>query len=156
MRNVGWELGVTYRKTWGDLNFTASANISTYKNEVTSLGNGDAIYGSAYNNNTITKTEVGQPVGYFYGYVTNGIFQNAEQVEGSAQRETAKPGDIRYKDLNNDDVLDDNDRAKIGDPWPDFVYGLSLGASWKGFDFNMFLQGSQGNDVMNMTLYDFE
>ncbi len=77
--------------------------------------NGDAIDGSAYNN-TITKTEVGQPVGYFYGYVTNGIFQNAEQVEGSAQRETAKAGDIRYKDLNNDDVLDDNDRAKIGDP----------------------------------------
>lgn len=156
MHNVGWELGVTYRKTWRDFYFTASANISTYKNEVTSLGNGDAIYGTAYNNNTITKTEVGQPVGYFYGYVTNGIFQNAEQVEGSAQRETAKPGDIRYKDLNNDDVLDDNDRTKIGDPWPDFVYGLSLGASWKGFDFNMFLQGSQGNDVMNMTLYDFE
>ena len=156
MRNVGWELGVTYRKTWGDLNFTASANISTYKNEVTSLGNGDAIYGTAYNNNTITKTEVGQPVGYFYGYVTNGIFQNAEQVEGSAQRETAKPGDIRYKDLNNDDVLDDNDRTKIGDPWPDFVYGLTLGASWKGFDFNMFLQGSQGNDVYNASRIETE
>lgn len=156
MRNEGWEFGLTYRKTFGEWFFTASANISTYKNTVTSLGNGDAIYGSAYNDNTITKTEVGKPVGYFYGYVTNGIFQNAEQVEGSAQRETATPGDIRFKDLDGNDILDDADRTMIGSPWPDFVYGLTLGAAWKGFDFNMFLQGSQGNDVMNMTLYDFE
>lgn len=156
MRNVGWELGATYRNTWNDFNFVASANISTYKNKVTSLGNGDAIYGNTYNNNTITKTEVGQPVGYFYGYVTNGIFQNQEQIEGSPQRETAKPGDVRYLDLNGDDVIDDADRTKIGNPWPSLVYGLSLGANWRGFDFNVFLQGSQGNDVMNMTLYDFE
>ena len=157
MRNTGWEFGITYRKAWSDFNFTASANISTYKNEVTSLGNGDAIYGHAFDNVTVlTKTEVGQPVGYFYGYATNGIFQNEEQVEGSAQRESAKPGDIRFKDLNSDDVLDEQDRTKIGDPWPDFVYGLSLGATWKGFDFNVFFQGSQGNDVLNMTLRDFE
>ena len=156
MRNEGWEFGLTYRKTFGEWFVTASANISTYRNTVTSLGNGDAIYGSAYNNNVITKTEVGKPVGYFYGYVTNGIFQNEEQVEGSAQRETATPGDIRFKDLDGNDVLDDDDRTMIGSPWPDFVYGLTLGAAWKGFDINVFIQGSQGNDVMNMTLYDFE
>lgn len=156
MRNEGWEFGINWRKSIGEWFLTASANISSYCNVVTSLGNGDAIYGYAYNNNTVTKTEVGKPVGYFYGYVTNGIFQNAEQVEGSAQRETAVPGDVRYKDLNHDDVLDDNDRTMIGSPWPDFVYGLTLGAAWKGFDFNVFLQGSQGNDVMNMTLMDFE
>lgn len=156
MRNEGWEFGLTYRKSIGEWFLTASANISTYKNTVTSLGNGDAIYGSAYNNNVITKTEVGKPVGYFYGYVTNGIFQNKEQVEGSAQRETAQPGDIRFKDLDQNDILDDQDRTMIGSPWPDFVYGLTLGLAWKGFDLNMFLQGSQGNDIMNMTLYDFE
>ncbi len=156
MKNEGWEFGLTYRKSLGEWFLTASANISTYKNTVTSLGNGDAIYGSAYNNNTITKTEVGKPVGYFYGYVTNGIFQNASQVEGSAQRETATPGDVRYKDLDGNDILDDNDRCMIGSPWPDFVYGVTLGAAWKGFDLNIFLQGSQGNDVMNMTLFDFE
>ncbi len=157
MRNEGWEFGLTFRKTVGrELFLTASGNISTYKNVVTSIGNGDAIYGEAYNKNTVTKTEVGKPVGYFYGYVTNGIFQNAEQVEGSAQRETAVPGDIRFKDLDRNDILNDKDRTFIGSPWPDFVYGLSLGASWKGFDLNMFFQGSQGNDVMNMTLMDFE
>ena len=156
MKNEGWEFGINYRKGFGDWFLTASANISTYRNKVKSLGNGDAIYGYAYNKNIVTKTEVGKPVGYFYGYVTNGIFQNAEQVEGSPQRETAVPGDVRYKDLNNDDVIDANDRTMIGSPWPDFVYGITLGAAWKGFDFNLFIQGSQGNDVMNMTLLDFE
>lgn len=156
MKNEGWEFGINYRKGFGDWFLTASANISTYRNKVKSLGNGDAIYGYAYNKNVVTKTEVGKPVGYFYGYVTNGIFQNAEQVEGSPQRETAVPGDVRYKDLNNDDVIDDNDRTMIGSPWPDFVYGITLGAAWKGFDFNLFIQGSQGNDVMNMALLDFE
>lgn len=156
MKNEGWEFGINYRKGFGDWFLTASANISTYRNKVKSLGNGDAIYGYAYNKNVVTKTEVGNPVGYFYGYVTNGIFQNAEQVEGSPQRETAVPGDVRYKDLNNDDVIDDKDRTMIGSPWPDFVYGITLGAAWKGFDFNLFIQGSQGNDVMNMTLLDFE
>lgn len=156
MKNEGWEFGINYRKGFGDWFLTASANISTYRNKVKSLGNGDAIYGYAYNKNVVTKTEVGKPVGYFYGYVTNGIFQNAEQVEGSPQRETAVPGDVRYKDLNNDDVIDDKDRTMIGSPWPDFVYGITLGAVWKGFDFNLFIQGSQGNDVMNMTLLDFE
>ena len=156
MKNEGWEFGINYRKGFGDWFLTASANISTYRNKVKSLGNGDAIYGYAYNKNVVTKTEVGKPVGYFYGYVTNGIFQNAEQVEGSPQRETAVPGDVRYKDLNNDDVIDDKDRTMIGSPWPDFVYGITLGAAWRGFDFNLFIQGSQGNDVMNMTLLDFE
>lgn len=156
MKNEGWEFGINYRKGFGDWFLTASANISTYRNKVKSLGNGDAIYGYAYNKNVVTKTEVGKPVGYFYGYVTNGIFQNTEQVEGSPQRETAVPGDVRYKDLNNDDVIDDKDRTMIGSPWPDFVYGITLGAAWKGFDFNLFIQGSQGNDVMNMTLLDFE
>lgn len=156
MRNEGWEFGVNWRKSFGEWFITASANLSTYSNVVTSLGNGDAIYGSSYDNNTITKTEVGKPVGYFYGYVTNGIFQNESQVDGSAQRETATPGDVRYKDLFFDDILDDKDRTMIGSPWPDFVYGLTLGAAWKGFDFNIFFQGSQGNDIMNMTLMDFE
>lgn len=160
MRNEGWEFGATWRKSVGDFRYEIAGNISTYRNIVLSLGNGDAIYGTAYNGQTVTKTEVGKPVGYFYGYLTNGIFQNATEVEGSAQRATAVPGDVRYKDIypadEPDDVLDDNDRTMIGSPWPDFVYGLTLSASWKGFDASVFLQGSQGNDILNMTLYDFD
>ncbi|MCD8042681.1 MAG: TonB-dependent receptor [Tannerellaceae bacterium] len=156
MVNKGWEFAVTYNKNQGDFRFNVSGNISAYRNKVTSLGNGDAIYGTAYLDNVLTKTEVGQPIGYFYGYVTNGIFQNAQQVEGSPQREVSTPGDIRFKDLNGDDFIDAEDRTRIGNPWPDFVYGLTFNASWKNFDFSMFIQGSQGNDVMNIMLYDLE
>lgn len=156
MLNSGYELTIGWNDTKGDFSYGVSANVSTFKNIVESLGNGDAIYGSAYLDNTLTKTEVGMPVGYFYGYVTNGIFQNAQQVEGSAQREVSEPGDIRFKDLNGDDELNEADRTMIGSPWPDFVYGLNVNLAYKGFDFSMFVQGSQGNDVFNMKMYDLE
>lgn len=157
MLNRGWEFSVGWNDSVGDFSYGINANISTYENTVLSLGNGDAIYGTAYlTDMVLTKTEVGMPVGYFYGYVTNGIFQNAAEVEGSAQRELSVPGDIRFKDLNDDDVLDDKDRTIIGNPWPDFVYGLTLNMAYKGLDFSMFLQGSQGNDVLNMKMYDLE
>ena len=157
MLNRGWEFSIGWNDKLGDLSYGINANISTYQNTVLSLGNGDAIYGTAYlTDMVVTKTEIGMPVGYFYGYVTNGIFQNEAQVEGSAQREVSVPGDIRFKDLNGDDVLDDSDRTMIGNPWPDFVYGLTLNMAYKGLDFSMFIQGSQGNDVLNMKMYDLE
>ena len=157
MLNRGWEFSVNWNDKLGDFSYGINANISTYQNTVLSLGNGEAIYGTAYlTDMVVTKTEVGMPVGYFYGYVTNGIFQNEEQVEGSAQREVSKPGDIRFKDIVPDDVLDDNDRTMIGNPWPDFVYGLTFNMAYKGFDFSMFIQGSQGNDILNMKMYDLE
>ena len=157
MLNRGWEFSIGWNDKLGDFSYGINANISTYQNTVLSLGNGDAIYGTAYlTDMVVTKTEIGMPVGYFYGYVTNGIFQNEAQVEGSAQREVSVPGDIRFKDLNGDDVLDDSDRTMIGNPWPDFVYGLTLNMAYKGLDFSMFIQGSQGNDVLNMKMYDLE
>jgi hypothetical protein len=104
----------------------------------------------------VTKTEVGMPVGYFYGYLTNGIFQNAQQVEQSPQRDVSTPGDIRFKDINGDGVIDANDRTMIGNPWPNFVYGINGSASYKNFDISIFIQGSQGNDVMNIELDDTE
>lgn len=156
MDNKGWEFGLTYNKRNGAFKYNITANFSTYKNAVKSLGNGDAIFGTAYLNNVITKTEVGKPVGYFYGYVTNGIFQNEQEVENGPQRDISTPGDIRFKDLNGDDFITSDDRTMIGNPWPDFVYGLTFNCSYLDFDFSLFLQGSQGNDVMNMLLYDFE
>ncbi|RYD93965.1 MAG: SusC/RagA family TonB-linked outer membrane protein, partial [Sphingobacteriales bacterium] len=156
MQNRGWEFELAYNNMDHDFKYSVSGNISAYRNKVTKLGNGEPIFATAHLGEVITKTEVGMPVGYYYGYVTNGIFQNAAQVEGSAQRETATPGDIRFKDLNGDDVLDANDRTIIGNPWPDFVYGLTANMSYKGFDVSLFFQGSQGNDVMNIQRYDTE
>jgi len=156
MQNKGWEFELAYNKSEGTFKYGVSGNLSAYRNKVTKLGNGEPIFATAHLGQVFTKTEVGMPVGYYYGYVTNGIFQNAQQVEDGPQRETATPGDIRFKDLNGDDVLDAKDRTMIGNPWPNFVYGLTGNMAYKNFDVSVFLQGSQGNDVMNIQRYDTE
>jgi len=156
MQNTGWEFDLSYRNAEGDLTYSFDGNISAYRNKVTKLGDGEPIYATAHLGEVITKTEVGMPVGYYYGYVTNGIFQNAQQVEDSPQRDVSTPGDVRFKDLNGDGVLDAKDRTMIGNPWPNFVYGFTANLGYKGFDFSLFLQGSQGNDVMNIQKYDTE
>lgn len=156
MQNKGWEFELGYNKNVGPVKYSINGNISAYKNKILTLGNGESIFSTAHLGEIITKTEVGMPVGYYYGYVTNGIFQNAKEVEGSAQRDISTPGDIRFKDLNGDDLLDAKDRTIIGNPWPDFVYGLTGNIAYGGFDLSLFLQGSQGNDVMNILRYDTE
>ena len=122
MQNKGWEFELGYNKSNGPVNYSINGNISAYQNKVTALGNGEPIFTTAHLGEVITKTEVGMPIGYYYGYVTNGIFQDAKQVEGSPQRDISSPGDIRFKDLNGDGVLDAKDRTMIGNPWPKFVY----------------------------------
>jgi TonB-linked SusC/RagA family outer membrane protein len=156
MQNKGWEFELGYNKTDGAINYSINGNISAYRNIITSLGNGEPIFSTAHLGEIITKTEVGRPIGYYYGYVTNGIFQNAKEVEGSAQRDISTPGDIRFKDLNGDDIIDAKDRTIIGNPWPDFVYGITGNIAYAGFDLSLFVQGSQGNDVMNILRYDTE
>ena len=156
MQNKGWEFELAYKNTAGEFSYGINGNISAYQNKVTKLGNGEPIFSTAHLGEVITKTEVGMPVGYYYGFLTNGIFQNAKQVEDSPQREVSSPGDVRFKDINGDGVLDASDRTKIGNPWPDFVYGLTANTAYKGFDLNLFFQGTQGNDVMNIQRYDTE
>lgn len=157
MENKGWELSISHYQREGQFQYSISGNVSAYRNKVLSIGNGDAIYGSTYLTDFhLTKTEVGLPVGYFYGYVTNGIFQNSQQVEDGPQRYVSTPGDVRYKDLVADDIINEEDRTIIGNPWPDFVYGITFNCSYKNFDFSTFLQGSQGNDVLNIKMYDIE
>ncbi|ULQ55771.1 TonB-dependent receptor [Flavihumibacter rivuli] len=156
MQNIGYEAELTFNNQIGKLKYSVAANISTYRNKVTKLGNGEPIFTTAHLNQILTKTEVGMPIGFYYGYLTNGIFQNEKEVENSPQRDVSTPGDIRFKDINGDDVINANDRTVIGNPWPDFVYGITTNLSYKNFDLSVFLQGSQGNDVMNIMLYDIE
>jgi TonB-linked SusC/RagA family outer membrane protein len=135
---LGWKDNLT-----SDLSYTLSANITTIKNEVTSIG--DNI---GYNiTEGPSRTAVGHPIGAFYGYVQEGIFQTEEEVAASAQAATAKPGDIRFKDIVADGVIDDKDRTFIGSPTPDFVFGGSLGLKYKGFDFSLDVQGVSGNEI---------
>ncbi len=167
VKNYGWEADVKWRDNVGkDWSYEVGFNISWTRNKVTSLGTGnEPVYG-AYTTalsiaDYITKTEVGMPIGAFYGYVTDGIFNTWEEVEASAQYEigknrseqTTRPGDFRFKDLNGDGQITSEDRTYIGSPHPDFVFGIPLSVSYKNWSLDCFFQGQIGNDIFNMTDY---
>jgi hypothetical protein len=160
VKNTGWETDLTYRQRVGAFKYSIGGNFSMVKNEVTSLGEGgEPVYAGRVQsaNASVTKTEVGQPIGAFYGYVTDGLFQNREEIAAHAfQNENTAPGDIRFKDLNNDGVVNTDDQTYIGNPIPDFNYGINADIEWKGIDLGIFLQGAYGNEIYNATVrYDF-
>lgn len=160
VKNTGWETMLTWRNRVGDFKYSVSGNLSSVKNKVTGLGDGgEPVYDGRVQsaNANVTKTDVGQPIGAFYGYVTDGIFQNSGEVTAHAfQNEKTAPGDIRFKDLNGDNIINADDQTYIGNPTPDFVYGLNFDVEWKGFDLGVFMQGTQGNEIYNATVrYDF-
>ncbi|MGB0932232.1 MAG: SusC/RagA family TonB-linked outer membrane protein, partial [Chitinophagales bacterium] len=159
VQNSGLELALEYKNRLGGLKYSVSGNIAFVSTEVINLGN-DAepiTTGSVQSAGSVARTEVGNPVAAFYGYVTDGIFQDREEIAAHAfQNENTAPGDIRFKDLNNDGMIDDADREFIGNPSPDFTYGANIDASFKGFDISIFLQGVHGNEIYNATTrYDF-
>nr|WP_321408472.1 TonB-dependent receptor [uncultured Carboxylicivirga sp.] len=164
--NRGIEFNVNYKGSIRNLKYDLGFNISHIKNEVVSLGTGnEPIYGSYLSESSIldfvTKTEVGRPIGSFYGYVTDGIFNTYEEIEASAQYEadknsfeqTAQPGDFRFKDLNGDNVIDSEDRTFLGSPHPDFMFGVPIALSYKNFDLNIFFYGQYGNKIFNVMDY---
>lgn len=160
VKNNGLELSLTYRNRDRAFKYSIGGNIAFVKNEVTGLGLGnEPVYAGRIQsgNADVTKTEVGRPIGSFYGYVTDGIFQNQQEIESAAfQNENTAPGDIRFKDLNGDGTITIEDQTYIGNPSPEIAFGVNLDFEYKGFDLGIFLQGTQGNDIYNGTVrYDF-
>ena len=160
MENRGIELELGYRKTTtGGLSYEVSANMATVENKVVSLGKGAQIFSGTFQAATngrggqnVTITRPGDPVGSFYGYVMDGIFQNQAQIAESATQSTAtRPGDIRFKDLNGDKKIDALDRTIIGSPIPALTFGANARVSFRGFDLGVFFQGVQGNELYNGT-----
>jgi len=153
--NRGLDLAVTTRNlvgASGGLNWTTSLVFSTFKNQVTDLGVGEPFNGTTTRTGVaLVRYDVGQPFGEFYGYVADGLFQTPEDVKNAPAQPGAAPGDIRFKDVNHDGVINDKDRTFIGSPIPKFTYGLNNTVSYHGFDLNVFLQGSQGNKVYNLS-----
>ena len=158
IRNRGWEFSADYSTTpTDDLTIRVGGNLTSLSNEVLSLARStDFVINSGfYRNGSITRTEPGHPVGAFYGYVTDGLFQTQQEVadanalndEGPYQSDGTAPGDIRYKDLNGDGQITDADQTFIGNPTPDFTYGFNLDVQYKGFTLNTFFQGVQGGDL---------
>jgi TonB-linked SusC/RagA family outer membrane protein len=160
VQNRGLELSASYRNRDRAFKYSIGGNIAFVNNEVTSLGaGGEPIFAGRVQsgNADVTKTEVGQPIGSFFGYVTDGIFQTQQEVESAAfQNENTAPGDIRFKDLNGDGRITSEDQTYIGNPSPDIVYGATFDFEFKGFDLGIFLQGTHGNEIYNGTVrYDF-
>lgn len=162
MRNDGVEATLTYNTKIGEhFTWSSTAIFSKYKNELLSLQNNfDLIREvpvNGYTNKTVTKTVVGQPIGQFYGYETVGIIRTNEQLANAPIPFTGgKPaksvlGDIEYVDQNKDGLIDEKDLTFIGSPHPTFTFGFNNTFKYKSFDAAIFIQGSQGNKVMNLT-----
>lgn len=155
MRATGWELGFNWQDHAGDFNYGVGINLSSVKNKAITL-NGDYIYTGSHNGDYIIRNEAGQLISQFYGYVVDGIFQSETEVRsytsetGELMQPNAQPGDFRYKDLNNDGTIDENDKTYIGNPFPDLMMGINLNASWKNFDFMAQFYGTFGNDIYNL------
>ncbi len=159
-RNRGVELALNYRKSGKHFRYSVGGNVSLVRSRITGLGRGGEPILSGYvqsANAFAAKTDVGHPAGAFFGYVTEGIFQTQEEVNSHAfQNEGTAPGDIRFADLDNNGVIDQNDRTYIGNPTPDIAYGVNASVSWKGFECFIVFQGTQGNEIYNNTTrYDF-
>lgn len=149
VENTGIELGLIYKNRIGDFRYDIGANISSIRNKVLSIANSEPILGGfGLSDGALTKTEPGHPVGSFFLYEMQGIFQTQEEIDASPfQTTNTRPGDVRFADLNGDNKIDDKDRQHIGNPFPDFTYGVNLGFTWKNLDFSTLIQGVQGNDV---------
>ena len=156
----GFELNLGYNDFEGDFTWSANLTIGTSTNEVKSLGAVDFIEGGGFENENISRIMVGEPLFYFYGLQTDGIYQTQEEVDAvltaNPNQTTVQPGDIRFVDRNNDGMITSADKTKIGNPYPDFTYGLNLNANYKDFDFSVFIYGSQGNDIYNTNIYDLQ
>lgn len=147
MENKGIELSLGYRgQTSFGLNYDLSANVSGYRNKITDLP--ESVVNN-YGGNGTTDNILGRPIGSYYGYVTDGLFQTQEEVDLYAEQTGKGLGRIRYKDLNEDGVIDEHDRNWLGNPHPDVQFGLNIALDYKGFDLNAFLQGISGNEVYN-------
>lgn len=161
IQNKGIEATLSTKNFVGEnFRWSTDAVVSYNKNNAVDINTKTYIPGAQDGNNLnrmLGLTMAGYPVNVFYGYVTDGIFQNqaevnahAVQTPGSSSTTSTAPGDIRFKDLNNDGVINDKDRTIIGNPNPKFTFSLNNTFTYKNFDLTIFLQGSYGNDIMNV------
>ncbi|HKL07818.1 MAG TPA: TonB-dependent receptor [Bacteroidales bacterium] len=153
--NQGVELAIGYRGSINDLVYHINYNVTYLQNEVLKVNNGTGFYpGGVFGvgQPMPSRMEEGYPMGYFYGYETDGIFQTQAEVDAHPSQidlgAEAQPGDIRYKDLNGDGKINEDDRTNIGDPIPDYVMGLNLSFKYKGFDFVAYAYANIGNDMV--------
>ncbi|MDI9865301.1 TonB-dependent receptor [Flectobacillus sp. DC10W] len=156
MTNKGVDFGVNYKNSVGDFRYGIGANISTYRNNVDKLdaSPNTRYFGYGSRVPAVTVTQAGLPVSSFYGYKVLGIFQSDDEAKAwPAYGDYNKAGKFKIADINGDGKITDDDRTIIGNPHPDFTYGLNFNFGYKSFDLTIFCNGTQGNDVFNYTRY---
>jgi TonB-linked SusC/RagA family outer membrane protein len=147
--------GVEFSATWNqqiskDFSFSVSANLTTMKNKVISLYTNDPNGITGADEQFPNRTAVGKPIGFFYGFIAEGVYQNQEEVDKSPVVSgfgDYGPGDLKFKDIDGNDTINAADRTMIGNPTPDFTYGVSFAINYKGFDLGIDLQGVSGNQI---------
>ena len=151
--NRGFEVtlnSVNFDGAGGGFRWETSVTATYNRNKIVSLNSDTPLYQNETGGAYITMQCNGLPINVFYGYVTDGLFQTQAEVDSHAfQEASTAPGDIRFKDLNNDGVINEDDRTVIGDPNPDWLFSMVNTFSWKGFDLSVYLQGVAGNDIFN-------
>ena len=165
VKNTGIELALNWRDKIGkDINYNVGWNIAVNKNKVTEInGAADYIDGGndllAQNTGTMARMQVGKPIGFFYGYKTEGVMQNEADVQAylakncngdaanSLQGASIKPGDLKFVDVNGDGVINDSDKTELGDPHPSVTMGINIGFDYKGFDFSLTGYAALGQQV---------
>jgi len=152
----GYEMILKYRNAEGKIRYEFGFNLSSARSKIKKLVLGESIQGGNHQRlDMLTTTMEGETAGTFFGYVTDGIFQNLTEINshsdenGNLLQPQAEPGDFRFQDINNDGILSDNDKKVIGNPEPDFTYGINGYMAYKGIELNLLITGSYGNDVLN-------
>ena len=154
VRNQGIEMSLHTINLTGELGWETNLTATYNKNKIKDLNSDVPYYINQINNSYVTMLAKDYPINVFYGYVTDGIFQNQSEVNTHAVQPGAEPGDIRFRDLNNDGVINDSDRTVIGNPNPSWLFSMHNSLSYKGFELSVFLQGIAGNKIYNANNID--
>ncbi|MGV3706324.1 MAG: TonB-dependent receptor [Arcticibacter sp.] len=151
MRNKGLELNISSRNIARAFTWTTDLNFSMNRNKVLQLGPNNAPLN--YNDFSVAvRTEVGQPISNYYGYIFDGVYQNQEQINGSPHVPSTTPGDPVVRDVNGDGAITADDRTIIGNYQPDFIAGMTNTVGYKGFEFSFLLQGTYGGEIANQLI----
>lgn len=167
LENKGWEFSLNTVNTEGVLGWTTDFNITFNRNKILSLPQGEIIESGVPGHLLNTQSHIlreGLPVGSFYGYIYDGIYQTGDSFDTEPGK---VPGDVKYRDINGrdanneltglpDGIVNNDDRTIIGNPHPDFIFGFNNNFKYKNFDLNIFFQGSVGNDMLNLTRMELE
>lgn len=147
----GHEFTLQTKNMVGKFKWSTDFNISFDRNKAARLGTNDTPIGGYNTYIDYNRTAVGKPLGMFYGYAYDGVYMNKEEYESQPKHATSTIGSVRMKDINGDNVIDVNDKTYIGNPNPDFIYGITNSFSWKNFDASIVIAGSVGNDIIDAT-----